>query len=528
MTAVTPFLKPQPVAAPSLFAGTLAMGNNIGRDILSRATDFQKTEVAIYEYVANAYESYDVGQLPVVDVTVEGGKDGFVVVEDNGIGMDANDVTRFWSMHAQTLRRAKGLNRRGYHGTGKIAFVAIARQIRVETVKDGVLNITSLSKEAVTKAAETNGPVEIDVIAYNEPTDRPNGTKITISRLQRKITTDDIRLLREKIAMELTLFMKGGQVSVNGILVQPNTVSGEETRVVSDCGNFTASIVYNEIGHHEDLSFVFYACDGIFIAREQTGKEGHRFSHRVHVQIDTTPEWAEANFNHCREQFVSEARDLRLKVADPAPRALRDFAESCVRAFMKRLDEEDARRREEEKTEARKQVEKELSRVFSPFYTGGAGPRPHVIRKGDKVRTKVTVREQSGQNPQADRRDPRGNEGKLKFDFKDYKDSSDPYVIEEDNLTVLFNTASPFLKSLSQQEDHPARKQALYDLAASAVAYIEAKAVIERDYADKALEEPMLVAKATLGKHAEILARIKNELAANYAMFHIAAQAGEA
>lgn len=528
MNAVTPFLASQATETPaSIFNMTIPMGNNVGRDILSRANDFLKTEVAAFEYVANAYESYDFGQLPQVDVTVGEGKNGFVMVDDKGGGMDEADLIRFWSMHANTHRREKGLNRRGYHGTGKIAFIAIAKQIRVETVKNGILNITSLSYDSVRKAADTGGEVKINVIVRNQPTDRPNGTKIVIDKLKKKFTTEDIRLLRDKIALELMLFMKGGQVSVNGIKVEPNLVTGDETREVSECGNFSISIVRNDAGHHEELGHVFYACDDIFIAREQTGKESHRFSHRVHAQVNTTKEWSDAHFTHCREQFVSESRDLKLKVSEPAPRALRDFAEARVRAFMKKLEDEDAARREEHKSELRKKLEQELSRIFSQFYTGGAGPKPRGgsrVVSGDKETVVIVVKDEKESSQAKDHKAPRGSDGKLKFDFKEYGHTAAPFVIEEKNLTVFFNTASPFLKSLSQQEDHPARRQALYDLAAEAVSMIEAKMSMTAEYAEKALEDPMLVINAVLEKQAEIMARIKNELAESYATFHIASQ----
>lgn len=524
MNAITPFLDPQSFASPAPFAMKMAMGNNVGRDILSRATEFLKSETAIFEYVANAYESYDHGMLPEIDVTVECGKNGYVTVVDKGCGMEVEDLVRFWSMHAKTLRREKGLNRRGYHGTGKIAFVAIARSLRVETVKDGLLNITVLTRENIEKAAETGGQVDVNVITRDEPTDRPDGTKVTIGKLNRSLTVEDVRLLRAKIALELMLFMKGGQVSVNGQKVEANSVTGEETVEYSDCGNFSIRIVRNDCGHHEDLQYVFYSCDGVFIAREQTGKEGHRFAHRVYASVDTTHEWAERHFHNHREQFVSEARDLRLKVAEPAPRALRDFAEARIRAFMKRLEDEDEERREKEKSEKRKKLEKELSRVFSAFYTGGAG----AARRGGGVKTgniETVEKESSARTRAKEAKDPRGPQGKLKFDFKDYAETDSPFVIEEQILTVNYNTASPFIKSLSQQEDHPARRQALYDLAAEAVAQIEARQAVSKAFEGKELEEPMMVADAVIKEQARILAAIKNDLCGSYAAFHIASTA---
>lgn len=526
MNAVTPFLEANQHAVPFSLGRTMAMGFNIGRDILNRANEFKNAETAIGEYVINGYEAYNIGQVPQVEVTVDTGKDGSVIIADGGKGMDRFELARFWTMHSETVRREGGLNRRGYFGTGKVAFLAIADQIRVETVRNGLLNVTTLARTAVRRAADTCGPVDINLVTVDEPTDRASGTRVVITKLKRKLTAEDVRNLRDKISLDLLLTMTGANVSVNGVKVEPQEVKGEEFLVESECGNFTARIVYNELGHHEDLRYTFFHCDNVFVGREQTGKEAHRFAHKVYARIDATAEWSNENFHKNREVFISESRDGRLKTHDAAPRAMHAFAEKAVRAFMKKLDDEDAARRQEEKSEKAKELLSRFSRMFSPLCQLTAGPKPRV--KSDETKDNVVeikVEREARASKPRNSANPRGDSGKLKFDFRAYNEVEPQYVFEDSEMTIYFNTNNTFLKSLSQAEDNPARTQALFDIAATAVASIETREAMKEKFADIALQEPALVIAAMAEHYAKSLSRIKNELADNYAAFHIVAQA---
>jgi len=514
MNAVTPVIEAAMLAhgadLPAIPGMPVQMSSNIARDLKSRASDFRNKVAALFEYIINAYEAYQIDQVPIVEITV---KNGEVRIVDHGIGMSYVKLLHYWTLHGNTERRENGRNKRGYHGSGKTAFYACADKIEVRSVHDGLLNVMSLEAEEIEEAADTGRPPRITTVVCNQPTDEPNGTVVKITRLREKFSTEDVRALRAKISENLRFVMTGAKVSVNGVEVEERPMTGAETLVASECGNFTARIIHNDAGHANDDDRVFFMVGGVYIAAMQTGKEGHRFSHQVAAIVDTTREWAERHFEHRREHFMSEARDLTLKTADPAARSLHDFAESCVRSFMKCLDEEDARRKKEEASEQEKRLAATMSRIFSSMALfGGANPRTaDQTEEGDSspVRAVTRTRQSAGKRNDGDRKP------KISFDFKEFEQVEEPYQIEADTMTVLFNRNSKVIKSLSQDEKDMLRNAVLWDVAAQAVSQIIVQQEIKRHEETEGPVGPKQVMDMTY--HA--WGRVKNVMADIYAHF---------
>lgn len=512
MNAVTPAIEAAMLATgaayPVIPGMPVQMSSNIARDLKSRASDFRSKAAAIFEYVVNAYEGYQLDQDPIVEITTVNGK---IVIKDHGIGMSFVKLLSFWVMHGSTERRENGRNRRGYHGSGKSAFWAIAEKIEVRSVQDGVVNVMSLDAEEIEKAANDCTPPRIKQDKAQRPTDEPSGTTVTISRLRERFTAEDVRLLRDKISENLRLVMTGATVTVNGVPVEERPVRGTATEQTSECGNFTIRIVHNDAGHSHEDDRVFFMVGGVYIAAMQTGKEGHRFSHQVSALVDTTHEWAEANFEHRREQFMSEARDLTLKTSDPAARQLHDFAEQAVRAFMKHLEEEDTRRKKEQDSEQEKRLVAVMSRLFSSMALfGGASTREQGQREKRKETTTTRTRQESSGKRQQGERKP-----KITFGFKDFEMVDEPYQLQPDTLQVLFNRNSKVVKALSQNEGDMVRNAVLWDIAAQAVSQIVVAQSIKRK---EETEGPVSINEAMELSY-EVWGKVKNGMSDIYSGF---------
>jgi len=390
-----------------------------------------------------------------------------------------------------------------------------ADKLEVRSVCDGLVNVMTLEREEIESAAEAERAPRITLVKVQQPTDEPSGTTITISRLRDKFTTDDVRQLNEKLGENLRLVMTGATVTVNGEQVVDRPVRGVEHHFSSIDGNFTATIFHNDAGHANEDDRVFFMVDGVYIAAMQCGKEGHRFSHQVSALVNTTKAWAVENFEHRREHFMSEARDLTLKTSDPAAKELHDFAADVVKKFMDKLDAEDRERKKEKASAEEQRLFQTMSRVFSAHLLfGGKAPRPVVVNPDPQPQPQPverTKRKQSGKGSSNDNRKP-----KITFEPKHITMTEAPYqIMGTQELTVYLNTNSKIHKSLAQDDRDHVRNAVLWDIAAQAVCEI----IVDQWYKDT--EEkvgPVSVAEAI--KHqAETWAVIKNSLSDIYAEY---------
>lgn len=299
---------------------TIGIKSNIARDALKRASDFKSVEDCIFEAMANAYEAYDMGQTPRVWLEIKGkGRDTTIIIRDKGVGMcSAKGLVRFFSLHLKTERRENGLNMRGYNGTGKIAAFKYADRMQVETVKDGLRNIVVLTSDILEQAARDEVQPRAQFLVKDQPTTDPNGTTITVTKIKKGFNfgADTIRAIRAKLAFEQMMWMKNAEIFFNDEQVPAEEIkSTEHWPIQSPCGNFSGVIHYNEERPYQhELPAVYMSAGRVFLAREQFGMEGRRFRQNVHVEVKASEEWATEHFYDRREAFVSESRDLKLKL----------------------------------------------------------------------------------------------------------------------------------------------------------------------------------------------------------------------
>ncbi|MFC1720108.1 ATP-binding protein [Pseudomonadota bacterium] len=154
--------------------------SHVGRDILSSAAAFKSEFSVVWEYVVNSLQYVDTGISPKIQVNVQQ-RNRTIEIHDNGSGMDESMLRHFFTMHGENIERKKGRVGRGKFGTGKSAAFGIANMLKVETRKDGVLNVVELSRRDIEKSEGKEIP--ISWIVQNQKTDQPNGTSIIISEI---------------------------------------------------------------------------------------------------------------------------------------------------------------------------------------------------------------------------------------------------------------------------------------------------------------------------------------------------------
>lgn len=475
---------------------------NVGRAVLQRAMDFKNKQDALFEGIANAYEAYDLGEVASVDINITPGRNGSVVISDKARGMDRNDLVRFFSLHAHTERRVGGRNLRGYNGTGKVAPLVVGRVMSVDSVRNGYRNVVVMTLDAVERAARQNTDIKLSELVVNEPTDAQNGTVITISKLHSPFTAEDIRDVREKVALEMMMWMKGANITVNGEAVEAQKVVFDEDHVVkSDCGHFKAHIMYRASAHPEELAYTYITCGPIFVARENFGKEGHKFSNKVHAVISTTDDWADKHFNHRRERFVAESRDLKLKTSDPKARELRDFAIKSVSDYMKKLVDEEEKRRKEEDNKLLREWEVDLSRSFSSMWDlGGKRERQYAPTQTNAPRERV-------------KRDaPAERKSKVSIEFSYLSDDTIPYLINDESRTIEINLNHEHARCLPKVEDDPTRRQALMDVVMDAFVELKTRMTIANEFEGVLTTDPTVILK----RYAEIARTLKADIKSRF------------
>lgn len=456
------------------------MGSNVARDILKRSSDFRDFGCMAFEYIANGHESYQIDDLDrevVIEITK--GAKGRIQISDNGCGMHLESLVKFWTMHAETSRREQGLNLRGYNGTGKIAGFKYFNLLTLETIKDGLRNVTRLNRRHIEDMAKTSGAVQIEEVAVNEPTDLSNGTTVILSNPISAITASQIIELREKIAMEMMMWMKGTKVVLNDEVVEPEAITFDEsTTVVSECGSFVGNIYFLDKGYNQEMQKIFISADRVFMASENFGKEGHRFSSKVHAVFTASAEWYSAHFEGRREQFVSEARDLKLKLSHPEALRYKEFIEASIRTFMKLLDEREKERQQKALDEKMKAFQDKLSRLFSSM--------------SDRLNFKRRVEQANERSETPERRErsdnPRDRKPKLNVQLREFENDKSEYRIDPEFGVIEVNLKSPQLSGIVENREDATFDQAVLEITKTAFVSLEASRVLSETFGERSVD----------------------------------------
>lgn len=114
----------------------------------------------------------------------------YISVKDDGIGMSFEELNEHFlrvgrNRRVEQKKDTTPLGRKvlGKKGLGKLSMFGIGKKITVTTVKDGIKNSFIMDYDLIKACQEKEYKPEI--IAYNLPTEDPNGTEILIESLSR-------------------------------------------------------------------------------------------------------------------------------------------------------------------------------------------------------------------------------------------------------------------------------------------------------------------------------------------------------
>ncbi|WP_152081592.1 TIGR02391 family protein [Enterobacter oligotrophicus] len=147
---------------------------------------------ALAELISNAYDA-DSGNVTLDFLEV--GSNKFISIKDDGTGMSATDIQQRFLVIGRNRRRHDGDKptprfgryATGKKGLGKLALFGLAKEITIDTVKDGKRNRFILDWNALLNADGVYNPT---VELSDGPTDAPNGTTIKLSKLKRQSPFD--------------------------------------------------------------------------------------------------------------------------------------------------------------------------------------------------------------------------------------------------------------------------------------------------------------------------------------------------
>ncbi len=149
----------------------------------------------IAELVSNAYDA----DAKTVEVHLNDRGEKSIQVIDTGHGMDFNDINakflkigrnrRKDEQKRLTNQKTESGNRFaiGKKGLGKLSFFGIAKTVTVETIRNSIKNTFKLEWEQIVNSEE---PYQPEILEKDKNTKEPNGTKITLTNIQRKTGFD--------------------------------------------------------------------------------------------------------------------------------------------------------------------------------------------------------------------------------------------------------------------------------------------------------------------------------------------------
>jgi hypothetical protein len=337
----------------------IAVTSHVGRDLIQSAQLFKTEATVVWEYVVNSLQYVDTGTVPVVNVQVKS-RAKIIVISDNGRGMDESGLCHFFKMHAENIDRRKGRPGRGKFGTGKSAAFGIARTLTVDTVRDGIRNAVTLTRDAVAQSKGNDIPLKWTM--QNQSADQPNGTAITISEifLPRLDTTS----ISSYVERHLAVFRASSpEVAVNSHVCEYN-----EPGVVRTTTFKPSASQHKVIG---DVQLVIKVAQTPLEPSEQgvsvTAGEGNLVAVET-FDIDRK-EWGQYLFGDVDVPKLEESseiaaydstRSLTLNPKHPVVAVLAGFVGSKLEEVRKELVKAE---REARKTEQARRLAKESSKI---------------------------------------------------------------------------------------------------------------------------------------------------------------------
>ena len=338
----------------------LHVTSHVGRDLLQSSSLFKNEASVVWEYVSNSLDYVDEGVVPNVEVQIKQ-RNKSITIRDNGRGLSAVDLERFFTMHGENIDRKAGKATRGMFGTGKAAAFGIARGLEVKTVHGGIYNHVKLEKKAIEASDGTAVPVQS--ITKNKKVDSPNGTEILIFDVV--LTKIMQQSIVEYIERQLQTYRhKQPTVLVGDHLCEYRQPAVSETRVFEVPENQRRLIGDAKLTVYvaqtplkvDQRGVAITAGEGNLIAIETGGIESKDMGEFIFGELDV-PILNNASGDI---QAYDLSRNLELNPLHPGASTTIGFIATKVEDVRKDLIE---RKREANKTEEKKKLNEEAAKI---------------------------------------------------------------------------------------------------------------------------------------------------------------------
>lgn len=193
----------------------LQLLNHLGLNLYSNAS------AVISEAVANAWDA----DAAEVNITIA---DDYIVISDNGCGMDLEDINNKYLHVGRQRRNADeaitpryGRSVMGRKGIGKLSLFSIANSISVYSIKGKEKNALRISTIALRECIEKNEEYSPEELPTDDFDFTHDGTKIVLRELKKARTAALATYLRRRLARRFSII--GDQysfvVKVNNVAV---------------------------------------------------------------------------------------------------------------------------------------------------------------------------------------------------------------------------------------------------------------------------------------------------------------------
>ena len=513
------------------------MESNVGRDVLSTASSFGSVPKVVAEYVTNSIDAGEEGQAVNVTITKRRAYNHTrIVIEDDARGMDAEDIKRFFYMHAENEARRRGRTTRGRFGTGKAAAFGIGTSLQVETCRNGQKWVIRLEKAELEAAVKDTRKPRPEVLMNGSPTTEPNGTSIIIDGLDK--ATDEKKIVSE-LQRRLGRHLAVHSVTVFGSKATIAEPAAKRTWLFDSKDDPTVAAVIGRDVTCEISAAVVTPVDegirGIIVT-------AHDFPV---AQINTVGDYATRLFGRCDVPALekdnstpgpyTDTRDLTLNESNATAGPLATWLRECLAEVVGELaaDERDQRRKAQDAAlrNAATRMEAVLNRHYQGEFRrtrtqqGQAGSRTSIVtpdaagelvrtgegfagyeipptqpRTGEPPLTPTTAPTEPPTEPTPQVRDrdpfgegrgepvtspdepkPRRSRGGFKIDFHKAGEEATRCSYLESQLTILVNLDHPELAAAHKDGDTPLFRMLAFEAAAQEYAYATAYQRLEED-----------------------------------------------
>lgn len=322
----------------------LKVTSHVSRDLLQSAQLFQHEHSVVWEYVSNGLEYVDPGTSPTVDVTVDA-KGRRIEVRDNGRGMSAADLARYFTMHGENIDRKKGKAGRGMFGTGKSAAFGIGDTLRLTTVHNGKRSKVELDRKDI-EAATDGAEIPLRILETEVATTEANGTLIEVENIHLKKM--DIASIIRHIERHIAHWPNASVVVNHQPCKVTEPAYSEERKVSSKgtpfetvLGDVTMSIKIAKAPLDQEWQGVAVLSNTIWHTTTLAGCEGKPFANYIFGELDV-PRLAS---DKSPIPPFDMSRSMRLNLKNEIVQQIYAFVGSQVEMARRELERTDKERR---------------------------------------------------------------------------------------------------------------------------------------------------------------------------------------